>query len=179
MNKFNIIHLPFMCALLCLFHSCQLLSDENSSEGNDFYSAQKVEDLWRVPLLDPFEVVSPDEDSWFLIWENANITASDYAEFDDLFQFTYIERIGILDSVLVLENSHENWPLLSGAYPSTLVLDVKTMQGFLYSREHHAEALSKKLQELGIDTVQMLNWSNLKNTFQEKGDLPAAWSHVK
>lgn len=167
-------------SVLCAVYTCQLPMEPDAEGHTSFYTAQKVEDLWRVPLLEPFEVISTNNaDDWFFIWESPNITASDFVEHEGDFQLTNIQKVGILDSVLVLEIDQHYWPLLGGDFPSVLVIDVKTMQGYFYSKDHHEDALSLKMRELGIEAVEMLNWEALKNTFQESGELPTAWSHVK
>lgn len=165
------IQLLLLSAILVT--ACQ---GDSGPEADTFYTAQKESDLWRVPLLAPYEVVSPNNDTdWFIMLENPDISGPQFFMPGTDFQFTSISRIGIQDSVIVAENTHENWPNLSGAYPSTLIIDARSGKCFMYSREHHTAELSAKLHELNVAQVRMIPWEDIRSDFQQSGKLPEGW----
>lgn len=157
-----------------LLSACSFLSEEPA----DFYSYSKEGDLWRVPLLEPFQVVSPmnsDLNDWFLIVDNPTISGPDFELFGDEFQLTNLSKVGIQDSVIVLESTNEYWPKLSGSYPGLLIINAKTAELFIYSKEHHQSAIAAKFKELGITEMAMHDWRPLKDRFVEKLELPEDW----
>lgn len=58
---------------------------------NHFYDTRKINDLYRVPLLEPIELISADEDSWFLAVNS----------FKKGVKRMHVEAVGITDSILV------------------------------------------------------------------------------
>ena len=167
--------LLYILILLSVSTSCNFRTDSR----DDFYSYSKSGDLWRVPLIDPYEIVSPTNSGsgdWFLTIKNHKIDGPNYFHSGDEFQLSSIKTIGILDSVIVAANENEYWPKLSGQYPSTLIIDVKTKNQFLYSNKHHAEELKEKMKELKIEGIEMLEWNMVKNDFLENLKLPENWN---
>ena len=149
-----------------------------SEEPSDFYSYPKDSDLWRVPLLEPFEIVSAtnsDLNDWALIIDNPTIYGPDFTLFGDQFQFGELTKVGIRDSIIVLENTNEYWPKLSGSYPGLLIVNARTSELLIYSKEHHQSAIDSKFKELGITEIVMYDWRLLKDRFLEKQELPTDW----
>lgn len=148
----------------------------------DFYSHQKSGDLWRVPLIKPYEVVSPtnsDSDDWFLILKNHTIEGPNFFRSGNEFQLSSIQAIGILDSIIVATNKSEYWPKLGGKYPSTLILNLKTKKQFLFSNKHHSLELKEKMTDLKLDEIEMIEWQKVKNDFLEKKKLPENWNNQR
>ena len=162
-------------AFLLVFTSCNF----KSNSKDDFYSFSKSGDLWRLPIIEPYEIVLPtnsSSDDWFLIIKNHKIEGPNYFRSGDEFQLSSIKTIGILDSVIVATNENEYWPKLSGQYPSTLILDLKSEEQFLYSNKHHTTELNEKLNDLKLKEIEMLEWEKVKNDFLEKTKLPESWN---
>ncbi len=167
--------LPLILSTL-LLTACSGHSD--AEKTGDFYSYTKDGDVWRVPLLEPYEVFSPtnsDMNDWFLVVHDPVISGPDFKLFGDEFQFTALAKVGIADSIIVLENTNEYWPQLSGAYPGLLIINAKTDELFIYSKEHHQSAIDAKFKELGIKDIIMHEWRILKERFLEKQELPEGW----
>ncbi len=157
-----------------LFAGCSYLSEEPT----DFYSYSKDGDVWRVPLLEPFEIVSAtnsDMNDWLLIVDHPAISGPDFKLFGDEFQFGELTKVGIKDSIIVLENTNEYWPKLSGSYPGLLIINAKTSELLIYSKEHHQSAIDSTFKELGITEIMMHDWRPLKDRFLEKQELPIDW----
>jgi hypothetical protein len=150
----------------------------SNSEEKDFYSFSKSGDLWRVPLIEPYEVVSPSNsgsNDWFLIIRNNNIEGPNFYNIDDAFQLSSIKEIGIFDSVIVAKSESVYWPKLSGEYPSTLIIDVKTGKQYLYSDQHHQSELNETLVKLEIEEIKMFKWDKVKNDFIPNMKVPEDW----
>lgn len=154
-------------------------NNRDNSKDDEFYTTTKTDDLWRVPLIKPYELVSPtdsDLNDWFLIVDHPHLSGTeDFTHSGDEFQFTSIQRIGIKDSIIVITNDQQYWPLLSGQYPSTLIINAKTDELFIYSNTHHVPQIESKMKELKVETIELLNWTDVKLGFQEKKRLPKSW----
>lgn len=161
--------------LLIAFMSC----DFRMNQKTDFYSYTKSGDLWRVPLLDPYEIVSTSNsglNDWCLILANHKIEGPNYFRSSDRFSLSSIKSLGIQDSVIVVTNENQSWPKLSGQYSSTLIIDMKTGDQFLYSNEHHDTNIKSKTHELQIEGIQMLDWEQVKDEFMSHQKLPENWN---
>lgn len=145
-------------------------------EKSDFYTTQKEFDLWRVPLLEPYEIVSPNNaNDWFLILEDPHISGPDFMLNGREFQLTNITKIGIKDSVIVIENRDQYWPKLSGMYSSVLIINPKTNNHLIYSKEHHQDEIQLKTKEFDLNGIHMVSWSKIRDDYQKKGELPEEW----
>jgi hypothetical protein len=112
--------------LLILLSSCQ-----NEGKQDDFYSSTKRWDLWRVPMLKPFEIVSPSRRRY--------------------------------------------WPKLSGDYRTTVIINAKTKEQFIFSGEHHQSEIRRKLKSLKAENIFLYSFDKVKTDFQTKGILPESW----
>lgn len=164
----------YICCLLIILQSCE----NSAKQSDDFYSATQKEDLWRVPLIEPYEIVSPTNselNDWFLIIDTNELQGPDFTCFGNEFQFTNIQQIGIKDSMIVICNDLEYWSLLSGQYPSTLIINAKTGEKFIYSNTHHSKKIEEKMHELHVNGIELLTWSEVKTDFLEHQQLPKSW----
>ena len=155
-----------------------LLSCQNKAKQDDFYSSTKRWDLWRVPILKPFEIVSPtNDDAWFLILKHPKLSHKDYFNPGDEneFQLTSIDSVGMADSILVFKSRSYYWPKLSGDYRTTLIINAKTKEQFIFSDEHHQSEIRQKLKTLNVEDTDLYSFEKVKNDFQAKGTLPKGW----
>ena len=168
-------HWLLLVLVLCVFNSCDFLQD-SKSDSDDFYTAQKEGDQWRIPLLKPYSLVSPTNTTdWFLILHSPLISGPDFMLFGEEFQLTSITQLGIQDSVLYLESADYYWPKLSGSYPSVLFVDLKTDSSFIYTKALHQKAIHQKKKALNIETIELYDFETVKSDFQQKGKLPMGW----
>ncbi|HEY0066173.1 MAG TPA: hypothetical protein VGB46_02385 [Flavisolibacter sp.] len=159
--------------LIAIFFSCR-----DKTRKADFYSYTKKWDLWRVPILEPFEIVSPtNSGDWFLIIRQPGFTHKDYfnpaGKYE--FQLTFIDSVGVADSVLVFKSRSHYWPRLSGDYKTTLIIKANTNEQFIYSDVHHQREIGQKLKGLGVENVQLYSFEKVKQDFQAKQILPKGW----
>jgi hypothetical protein len=159
-----------------LFFSCQ-----NIDRKTDFYSYSKRWDLWRVPILEPYEIVSPTEavdvHNWHLIIKKPRIHGRDYFDqFNEYeFQLSGIDSIGVIDSILVFKSSNEYWPRLGGNYKTTFIIDAKKGEQYIFSDEHHQKELRNMLHRLGADRVKLYYAQEVKDNFRAHLKLPEGW----
>lgn len=155
-----------------------LISCQNETRQDDFYSYTKKWDLWRVPILDPYEIVSPtNSDDWFLIIKQPKLSHKDYFNPGDdyEFQLTNIDSVGVADSILVFKSRREYWPKLSGEYATTLIINTKTKEQFIFSDEHHQSEIRQKLKSLKVENMLLYSFEEVKQDFQTKQILPKGW----
>lgn len=167
------IWLNLVCLCL-LFYSC---SNENK-EDDSFYTATRTEDLWRVPLIEPYEVVSATNSSlndWYISLPSSTIKGPDLYIPGDEFQFMGIHTVAIEDSIIVLSNENVYWPKLDGQYPSTLIINAKNGDCFVYSSEHHNTQIEAKLKEFGLRKLELLPWNYVKGHYLKDQRLPSSW----
>ena len=163
-------------AILLLFVT--LLACQNKAKQDDFYSSTKRWDLWRVPILKPYEIVSPtNDDAWFLIIRHPQLSHKDYFNPGDEYEFqlTSIDSVGIADSILVFKSRSYYWPKLSGDYPTTLIINAKTKEQFIFSNEPHQLEIRQELKTLNVEDAIPYSFEKVKNDFQAKGILPKGW----
>ena len=163
-------------AILILFIA--LLSCQNKAKQDDFYSSTKRWDLWRVPILKPFEIVSPtNTDDWFLIIKQPKLSHKDYFNPGDEYEFqlTSIDNVGVADSILVFKSRSYYWPKLGGDCRTTLIINARTKEQFIFSDKHHQLEIRQKLKRLKAENVVLYSFDKVKNDFQTKGTLPQGW----
>ena len=155
-----------------------LLSCRNKPKQDDFYSSTKRWDLWRVPIQKPFEIVSPtNDDAWFLIIKHPKLIHKDYFNPGDEYEFqlTSIDSVGVADSILVFKSRRHYWPKLSGDYPTTLIIDTKTKEQFIFSNEHHQTEIIQRLKSLKAENMTLHSFDQVKRDFQTNRTLPKDW----
>jgi len=160
---------------MCLGASCNIIT----SSEDDFYSYSKSWDLWRVPILQPYEMVSATNTSaedWFLIIEDHHVEGPDFFRSGQRFQLSSVKTIGILDSVIVVSNENHYWPKLSGQYSSTLIIDLKTKRQYIYSNKHHPAELNETMKALKVEAIEMLEWEMVMHDFLDNKKLPEIWN---
>ena len=172
-----------LLAILVLLGSCEFFSEKSPEQAEQteeeyFYSSKKDGDLWRVPLLRPYELVSPTNSTlndWTLIIDQPNFTGLAYDRSAEEFQFTGIYQVGISDSVIRLDNENEYWPKQGGMYPTTLLINAKTQELFIARTEESKKEIEKQLKEWGVEKMKMHFLDEVKDAYQEKGKLPREW----
>lgn len=134
--------------------------------------------MWRVPILEPYEIISPtNAGDWFFVIKNPKLSHVDYFNPGDEYEFqlSSIDSVGVADSVLILKSRGEYWPKLSGEYRTTLVVNAKTGEQFIYSDKHHWQEIAQKMKDLGISEIHMYSFREIKQRFQADITLPKSW----
>ena len=162
----------YLLLIALLFLGCK-----TNSTKHDFYSYSKSFDLWRLPLIEPIELISATNSrDWFLVITNPNFQNPDFFS-NGGFQLSDIESVGLQDSVIVIHSSSLYWPKLSGSYNTTVIINTKTNEKYIYSNQHHSKDLNARLTGLGIKSIKLYPLGNLLKSFQANLSLPKEWSH--
>jgi hypothetical protein len=156
-----------------------LNSCANETPTKYFYSETKRGDLWRIPLIEPYEIVSPTNQDWNLIIKNAHLISKDYFNPGEEygFQLSNIDSLAIEDSVIIVKSRVAYWPKLSGDYRTTLMIDTKTNEQLIFSNTHHQKELDFKIQELKIKNIRFYDFAEVVIQFQSRQKLPEGWQH--
>lgn len=165
-----------IAVILLLFTA--LLSCQGRTKKANFYSYTKKWDLWRVPILEPYEIISPtNSEDWTLIIKHPKLSHKDYFnpgdEYD--FQLTSIDSVGVADSILIFKSQSLYWPKLSGDYRTTLIINAKTKEQFIFSDKHHQSESRQKLKSLKAENIPLFSFDKVKQDFQTKRTLPEGW----
>lgn len=165
-----------VAVILLLFSA--LLSCQSKTNKADFYGYTKRGDLWRVPILEPYEIVSPtNSDDWTLIIKHPKLSHKDYFNPGDEYEFqlTSINSVGVADSILVFKSQRLYWPKLSGDYKTTLIINARTKEQFIFSDVHHQSEIRQKLKSLKAENTTLYSFDKVKRDFQVKRTLPQGW----
>jgi hypothetical protein len=153
-----------------------LTSCNNQTGKNDFYSYTRSGDLWRLPLAEPYELISPTNtpDGWFLVLKPHPTLHPDFMNSGDEFQLSAIDSAGISKSVIVLHSTNLYWPRLSGSFQSTLILDTASHNVWLYP-DQQVEKIRTRLNELKVTAIRLLPIEPVIRQFQDSLKLPDEW----
>ena len=151
-NKFM-----FLLGLCLLASNCGL--------GEDHFSDYRRGDLYRFPLGNDFEVISPTEDKWFLLlpgFDPNNLGRKVY-------QLSDIEKVGVLNDTV--------WVYLS-KFPYPRGIDTP------YLKVYRDESNSVYVKgQVGVESenfvlsarLNMYDLDTLINIFRNSPTLPAEW----
>jgi len=152
-----------------LLTSCTGLSGKTG-----FYSHTRSGDLWRLPLAEPYELISPTNTDWFLVLKPHPDLHPDYVNSGDEFQLSSIDSAGLFKSVIVLHSTNVYWPRLAGSYKSTLILDTATHKVWLFP-DQQGEKIRSRLRELTVTNIRLLPIGPVIRQFQDSLKLPDEW----
>jgi len=171
-NAVNMYHQIITILLTGLLTCCTGLSGKK-----DFYSSTRSGDLWRLPLAEPYELISPTNTAtdWFLILKPHPNLHPDYVNAGNEFQLSSIDSVGKLKSVIVLHSTNVYWPRLAGSYRSTLILDTASHKVWLFP-DQQGEKIRNRLKELKIPEIRLLPIEPIVRKFQDSLKLPDEWS---
>ncbi len=162
--------------LIALLISGLLTSCSGLTGKDDFYSYTRSDDLWRLPLAEPYELISPTNtpDGWFLVLKPHPNLHPDYVAIGDEFQLSSIDSAGLLKSVIVLHSTNVYWPRLSGSYQSTLILDTASHKVWLFP-DQQGNKIRSRLSELKVSYIRLLPIEPIVRNFQDSLKLPDGW----
>ena len=139
-----------------------------------FYSYTRSGDLWRLPLAEPYELISPTNTDWFLVLKPHPNLHPDYVNTGDEFQLSSIDSAGLLKSVIVLHSTNVYWPRLAGSYKSTLILDTASHKVWLFPDQEEIK-IRRRLSELNVSDIRLLPINSIVRNFQDSLKLPDGW----
>jgi hypothetical protein len=144
-----------------VFYSCNFNS-KNEKKG--FYDYSKEYDLYRVPLIEPLEIISADRGfSWTFKLPYRQIENKDEIGGD-------VKKIGIDKSIIVLFTPSTY--IFNSMNNAWIVVDVenKTEKAFINESEYN-----KYLIEKGISQIKLYEVSEVFKVFDTENKLPIEW----
>lgn len=134
-----------------------------SCNQNDFYEEYQVDDLWRLPLIAPYELrnvagANPEHssnDNWHLIFKN-KIKGDKFFEVG-----VNVTNINVTDSIIY------GYGTANPCYPFIINLKLNTEK--IYSDKHNWES---DLYNLSVDSKKLFDVFNLFENFKNKNTLP-------
>jgi len=147
-----------------------ILSCTDSTDG--YYTVDKEWDLWRFPLIKPYELVSPTNystDDWVLILDDFNPYNT-----DSKYQLTNIDSIGILENIVLLHSHRARYP--GGNRPLWLIINGNNAFKQIITDKEEVKFV---LDKLGAQNIKIYPFHKLKKDFQEKNILPPSWYLTK
>lgn len=145
---------------IALFTACQSGGNEKTMK-NEFYTESHRDDLIRIPLLDPVELISADEgNEWLMKLPFGQIR-------DRNLDVSAIERIGVQDSVVVVYSRSMYYD--SGMREVWIIIDMKAQKETALTDEesYHSWLFSHQLQNLRLYDVNAVF-----KQFDHEGVLP-------
>lgn len=156
----NLYQLFVLLFLLLLTISCQ----------NNFYNYKKDLDLWRFPLIEPYELISPTKDSWFIKLANFNPYPF---ESNRPYQLSYIDSVGIFDHLIFIHSKHANVP--NGSRPIWLVIDTFKKDASKYSI-YEEQDFYFELEKMNLQNkIIVHSLDKVVGEFQDRLKLPKQW----
>jgi len=164
------------CMKHLVFFILLLIGCNPVTSKEHFYSYTRSGDLWRLPLAEPYELISPSNSStdWFLVLRPHPDLHPDYVSTGDEFQLSSVDSAGISNSVIVLHSTNVYWPRLSGSYQSTLILDTASHKVWLFP-DQQREKIRSRLKELNVPEIRLLPIDPIVRNFQDSLKLPDGW----
>ena len=160
--------------LFILFiHFLALVSCRSKSNAENFYSYNRDFDLWRFPLIEPYELISPtNSGDWFLVIPNHKFKHKDFFSSSTEFHLSNIDSVAILDSLIILHCKNLYWPKLSGMYNTTVLLNNRNGIHYIFSVDHHKKEFIDTLSSLSTSAPRMHDLSKLVDSFTKDLKLP-------
>jgi hypothetical protein len=157
--------MEFKKIILAAF-SVMLLSscgNSNNKQEMKFYKQSKAADLYRIPLIQPYELISADRGaSWHYK------TAND--------QIGNVDAVGINNTIVVIHSPSVYRPDLGGNVEQWHIINASDGTEMDLTTESDYEAYKKKLN---LYQIKLYNVNDLFREFDNKGTLPLEWKALR
>jgi hypothetical protein len=141
--------------VICLLTGCN--QSENNQKKDGFYDYSQTLDLYRIPLIEPYQIISADRGySW--MFERGGLS-------------NVVNKVGIEDSVIVLYSSRT--ALVDGMSQAWFVLKAGSKEEKVFKTE---EDYNKYLRFIGIDSIRIYEVNQVFTEFDKTKRLPPEWS---
>ena len=151
-----LIILTFTVSFLC---SCKFLF-------GSFYSYSNIEDIQRLPIIEPYQIETNGSFTWFKRPFETNTDVSG--------DINGIIKIGLKDSVFVVLSDAIRFHSLglSGGIKAWIIINFKTKTEFFCKTE---EEYKSELLNLKIETVKLHNIDTLYSQFNTQKNNDGEW----
>ena len=178
MSRFtNIAEKKLSTTLITRLSFISLLIFFSCNEEHNFYSYSVEDwDLYRIPILEPYQIVSAtaDKESWSFQPENKFNVNGILGEY----HLPQVRKIGVCDSVIFLYSDYPNILYLNE--PAWLVIDARINSG---SDTLRTELVTDKnfhsfLSERKMNYSMFHKIEHISSKFLTNYTLPNDWNHV-
>jgi hypothetical protein len=156
-----------LLTVLILMVSCNS-SDHKGKGENEFYTYSHDGDLCRIPMIEPYELISPactDTNNWFFNLPFQTIELEN--------QISEIRTIGIKDSLIVIYRQDYYKPIDGRECPDAwFVVDVAHKKDMVFTSENEYSAY---LHANHVDTIILYRVGKVFKDFDEQDKLPTEW----
>ena len=156
-------HRKTIIIVAILLVSCNFNNKNNMSKQNDFYSYSKFGHNDRIPLIEPYALISDREGKWIF-------QSEDMGDKNSINEWPVIS-IGIMDSTNIVVNA---WRMGSNTYKIWLIVNVSDDNAIEFKKE---EDYLTYLRTLHGDSVKLFSdfEAIYKEFDKENGTLPPEW----
>ena len=136
----------------------------------DFYNYKKDEDLWRFPILEPYELISPTKDDWFIKIKNFNPYPFKSSR---PYQLSYIDSIGLVNNLIIIHSLHANLP--NESRPMWFIIETHKNEDskvFIFDKKNFLLEIDKRNLK---DELMIYSADKLVTDFQKNLNLPEQW----
>ena len=142
----------------------------NNTSKKGFYDYSSYSDLVRVPLIEPYEIISADQGNTFtFMLPFDKINKLYYTD-----QITPTDSIGINDNFIVLYTKGMN--LGSNKTQAWFLIDIKNKDEVAFTKH---EEFQEFIHSKKIGTIKLYDCKSIYSVFASKGSLPTEWPVTK
>jgi len=139
------------------------MSCRDNRKTEDFYSYSKISYIYRFPLIEPYEITSPDNGvNWVIEFKNTPPPARG---------IQFLTHIGVKDSVLVVYSPRDL--SFSSDHPQVwVVVDVAKKEEKVFTSEIDYGA---HLKSKGLVEIKLYEINKIFENFDATNKLPPEW----
>jgi hypothetical protein len=153
-----------MRMLLVLMLPLILSCDSGEINRNGFYNYSEAHNCWRLPLLEPYELLSPyDKKNWGFVSKLG------------LKGVHWLSKVGVKDSIIVLYTKQEF--SYSSDHPELwVVVNAKKRTEEIFSTN---KDYKKCLRMAGVNDVSLHEINEVYEKFDKENVLPVDWQNLR
>ena len=152
----TLIYFPIMA---CFFICCNL---KDKKETNRFYNYSRINYIYRLPIIEPYEITSPDNGaSWSIAFKNFPPPTHGVQ---------FLTKIGVKDSVFIVYSPRDL--SFSSDHPEVWVVVNTRKDERVFTTENEYK---RYLLTQGINEIKLYDINTVFREFEEKVILPPEW----
>lgn len=148
-----------------------------------FYEYSSREDLSRIPLIEPYELISTlgshSDDFWFFKVENFHplIKKEDEENRKLSFQMTSVNKVAIHNDFIFVHS--DGVVSQKGDRPAWLVVNLKTDEKEVFYYEDNPQKFAETMERIGKEGFKPITIEELSETFLWPLKLPEEWHQYR
>jgi hypothetical protein len=148
-------------AAVFLFMSCNWSNDK---EKEGFYDYSQTIDLYRIPIIEPYEITSSDKgSSWLMDFKGSNSPSN--------LGTGKVDSVGVKGQYFIVYSKRTALPAI-GMIEAWFVINATTKEEKVFmTRQEYNEYLKNQ----NIDETKLYDINTVFRDFEEKRKLPPEW----